>query len=93
MLHSQADGCLDLDGAGISLPAGIRTAVIERARFSWVGSLPLRVVMDGQDDDFESDFEDDFDDDDLDDLVEVEDDDFDSLDDLDEDLDDFDDEV
>jgi len=88
MLHSQADGCLDLDGAGISLPAGILAAVIERARCSWVGSLPVRVMMDGQDDDFESDF-----DDDLDDLVEVEEDDFDSLDDLDDDLDDFDDEV
>ena len=103
MLHSQADGCLDLDGAGISLPAGIRTAVIERARFSWVGPLPVRVMMDGQDDDFESDFDDDFDDDfyddDIDDLdeaeveVEVEEDDFDSLDDLDDDVDDFDDEV
>jgi hypothetical protein len=91
MLHSQVDGCLD--GAGVSLPAGIRTAVLEQALFSWVGSLPVRVMMDGEDEDFESDFEDDFDDDDLDELDEVEEDDFDSLDDLDDDVDDFDDEV
>ena len=63
MLHSQVDGCLDLDGAGISLPVGIRAAVIERARFSWVGSLPVRVLMDGQVEDFDDDFDDDFEED------------------------------
>lgn len=92
MLHSQVDGFPDLDGAGICLPVVIRSTVVERARCSWVGSLPVRVMMDGDDDDYESDF-DDFDDDDLDDLDEVEEDDFDSLDDFDDDLDDFDDEV